>query len=333
MLICLFKLEDIGPALVDMVVDKNVEFDETIIEKFTFSGSITYSLVFQGMVHLEDMSTELYGPFPFAFSSGFVQYAFSFIAEDKTVKDKRMKKKTLGLVLMLVPEMVSKIDDFREELAKILLYKFHKIERINQVNKEFLGDIIQSYNKVLTDILSTQQASLLSEQLMEFLEKKPVPSKKKKLTDIAIVYPKEYNSLIKNYYASFLSSLPYQETTYEDTQAVITTKNYSFNFRRDDKANEKFLNSQKAIIFLIDVGKRNYKTTYSIMSTLKSKPKIALVVSLPDNMEKASHQYAKFFTGLEGYISGLPFFSASFTSTYEFKSKMLEAIFWTISPI
>ena len=333
MLICLFKLEDIGPALVELVVDQNVEFDETIIEKFRFSGSITYSLVFQGMIHLEDMSTELYGPFPFAFSSGFVQYAFSFIAEDKTVKDKRMKKKTLGLVLMLVPEMVSKIDDFREELAKILLYKFHKINRINQVNKEFLGDIIQSYNKVLTDILSSKQASLLSEQLMEFIEKKPVPSKKKKLIDIAIIYTKDYTSLIKNYYASFLSSLPYQETAYEESQAVVKTKNYSFNFRRDDKVDEKFLSSQKALIFIIDVGSRSYKTTYSILSNLKSKPKIALVVSLPENIEKASHQYAKFFTGLEGYIRGLPFFSSSFTTNYEFKSKMLEAIFWTISPM
>ena len=142
MLICLFKLEEVGPNLVEMVLDKNVEFSQDTIDKFTFSGSVTYSLIFQGMVTLEDMTTELYGPFPFAFSSGFVQYTFSFIAEDKTMTDIRMKEKTLGLLIMLVPEMVAKVDTFREELAKLLIYKFHKIYKISHVDTKFLKEII-----------------------------------------------------------------------------------------------------------------------------------------------------------------------------------------------
>jgi len=333
MLICLFKLEDIGPNLVDMVVDKNVEFDETIIEKFRFSGSITYSLVFQGMITLDDLSSELYGPFPFAFSSGFVQYAFSFIAEDKKMKDKRMKNKTLGLILMLVPEMVSKIDAFREELAKILLYKFHNVYKIEEVNKSFLTDLIKSYNKIVTDLLSSQQASMLSEQIIDFLISKEDTDKRKKQRNLAIIYPKEYISLVKNYYSSFLSSLPYKESYYDENKALIKTTNYSFNFRRDIHADEEFINSQEALIFLVDVGSKKYKPIFDLLLNLKSKLKIALVVSLPDNIEKASTSYAKFFTGLQQYIAGLPFFSASFTSSYDFKSKMLEAVFWTISPL
>lgn len=333
MLICLFKLEDIGPNLVDMIADKNVEFDETVIEKFRFSGSITYSLVFQGMITLDDLSSELYGPFPFAFSSGFVQYAFSFIAEDKKMKDKRMKKKTLGLILMLVPEMVSKIDAFREELAKILLYKFHNVYKIDEVNKAFLSDIIKSYNKIVTDLLSSQQASTLSEQIIDFLIVKEDSKKRKKQKNLAIIYPKEYISLVKTYYSSFLSSLPYKETSYDENKALIKTANYSFHFRRDIQADEEFINSQEALIFLVDVSTKKYKPIFDLLSNLKTKLKIALVVSLPDNIEKASTSYAKFFTGLQQYIAGLPFFSASFTSTYEFKSKMLEAIFWTISPL
>ena len=53
---------------------------------------------------------------------------------------------------------------------------------------------------------------------------------------------------------------------------------------------------------------------------------------ITDNIEKASSEYAKFFTGLQRYIGDLPFFSASFSSNYEFKTKMLEALFWTLSP-
>ena len=331
MLICLFKLEDVGPSLVHMVSDKSDEFDDTVIEKFRFSGSITYSLVFQGMVSIEDLSTELYGPFPFAFSSGFVQYAFSFIAEDRSIKDKRMKSKTLGLVLMLVPEMMSKIDDFREELAKILLYKFHNIHKISQVNKAFLSNIIKSYNKVVTDLLSTQQADLLSEQLVNFVQMKP--SKKKKITEIGIIYPKEYVELIKNYYASFMSSLPYEASSFSKENAYIKTKNYSFNFKRDTLVDDEFTTPLQSLVFIVDVANKDYKEVYSILSNLKTKPKIALVVSLHENIEKASTSYAKFFTGLQRYIEGLAFFSASFTSTYDFKSKMLEAIFWTLSPL
>ncbi|MCG3220899.1 MAG: hypothetical protein H7641_05915 [Candidatus Heimdallarchaeota archaeon] len=331
MLICLFKLEDVGPSLVNMVSDKNVEFDESVVEKFQFSGSITYSLVFQGMVTIDDFSTELYGPFPFAFSSGFVQYAFSFIAEDKSVKDKRMKSRTLGLVLMLVPEMMSKIDDFREELAKTLLYKFHNIKKISQVNKAFLTGIVKDYNEIMTDLLSTQQADMLANQLINFVQQKS--SKKKKLAEIGIIYPKEYIDLIKNYYASFMSSLPYEESSYGADAANIKTKNYSFTFKRDTLVDEKFIASMEALVFIIDVANKDYKEVYSILADLKTKPKIALVVSLPENIEKASTSYAKFFTGLQRHIEGLPFFSASFTSTYDFKSKMLEAIFWTLSPL
>ena len=69
MLVCLFKLEEVGPNLVEMVLDSNIEIDQDTIDKFTFSGTVTYSLVFQGMVTLEDMVSELYGPFPFAFST------------------------------------------------------------------------------------------------------------------------------------------------------------------------------------------------------------------------------------------------------------------------
>jgi hypothetical protein len=314
-----------------MVSDKSEEFGESVIEKFRFSGSITYSLVFQGMVSIEDFSTELYGPFPFAFSSGFVQYAFSFIAEDKSVKDKRMKSRTLGLVLMLVPEMMSKIDDFREELAKILFYKFHNVNKISQVNKNFLSEIIKDYNKVVTELLSTQQADILAEQLIDFVKQKP--SKKKKLINIGIIYPKEYVDLIKNYYASFMSSLPYEESSYGAETANIKTKNYSFNFKLDTLVDNDFVTPLDALIFIVDVANKNYKEVYSILSNLKIQPKIALVVSLPDNVEKASTSYAKFFSGLQRYIEGLPFFSASFASTYDFKSKMLEAIFWTLSPL
>lgn len=331
MLICLFKLEDVGPSLVNMVSDKNVEFDKSVAEKFQFSGSITYSLVFQGMISIEDFSSELYGPFPFAFSSGFVQYAFSFIVEDKSVKDKRMKSRTLGLVLMLIPEMMSKIDDFREELAKILLYKFHNIKKISQVNTAFLTGIINDYNGVVTDLLSTQQADMLADQFINFVLQKP--SKKTKLTEICIIYPEEYTGLIKNYYSSFMSSLPYEESSYRVDVANINTKNYSFHFKKDTLVDENFIAPMEALVFIVDVAKKDYKEVFSILANLKTKPKIALVVSLPENIEKASTSYAKFFTGLQNYIEGLPFFSASFTSTYDFKSKMLEAVFWTLTPL
>jgi len=243
-----------------------------------------------------------------------------------------MKGKTLGLIIMLVPEMLSKIDTFREELAKLLLYKFHKVEKISEVKKAFLVDLIKSYNKILVDLLSTKQADLLSEQLISFLQAKPAPSKKKTKTKIGIIYPKEHIDSIKKYYASLLGSLPYLETSYSSDKAIITTAAYEFNFMLDTKVEEMSLNSQNSLILLVDVKKKTYKTLYQLLSKLETKMKIALVVSLPNNIEKASTEYAKFFTGLEGYISGLPFFSASFSSNYEFKSKMLEAIFWTLSP-
>lgn len=331
MLICLFKLEEVGPNLVEMVLDKNVEFSQDTIDKFTFSGSVTYSLVFQGMVTLEDMTTELYGPFPFAFSSGFVQYAFSFIAEDKTMTDVRMKEKTLGLLIMLVPEMVAKVDTFREELAKLLIYKFHKIYKISQVDTKFLKSIISSYNKILQDLLSFQQAELLSTQILEFVET-TTKQKKKTISNIAIIYPKEFIGNIKKYYAQLLSSLPYKESFYSEDKAQIKTPTYEFNFLQETLVTEEFLSSQKAIILLVDVKNKQYKNVYEVTSMLKDSLKIALVVSLPEKIEKASTEYAKFFTGLQRYIGSMPFFSASFNSSYEFKTKMLEALFWTLSP-
>ncbi len=332
MLVCLFRLEDVGPNLVEMVLDKNVEFDQDTIDKFTFSGTVTYSLVFQGMVTLDDMSSELYGPFPFAFSSGFVQYAFSFIAGDKTMKDKRMKEKTFGLIIMLVPEMVSKIDAFREELAKVLLYKFHKVYKISQVDTAFLKDIINSYNEILKDLLSFKQADLLSEQILEFLQAKKKPAKKQPITKIGVIYPTEFTSFIKNYYASLLGSLPYTETSYSEDIAIIRTATHEFNFMNYLNADEKYVNTQSALILLADVRGRKYNPLFEIIEGLKSRPKIATVVSLYEDIEKASTEYAKFFTGLQRYIGDLPFFSASFNTNYEFKTKMLEALFWTLSP-
>ena len=332
MLICLFRLEEVGPNLVEMVLDKNVEFDQDTIDKFTFSGSVTYSLVFQGMVTLDDMSSELYGPFPFAFSSGFVQYAFSFIAGDKTMKDERMKEKTLGLIIMLVPEMVSKIDAFREELAKVLLYKFHRVYKISQVDRAFLKGIIKSYNDILKDLLSFKQADLLSEQILEFLQEKKKPSKKQTKTKIGVIYPKDFTSFVKKYYASLLGSLPYVETSYSEETALIKTEFHEFSFMNYVNVNEDYLNNQNALILLADVRGRKYNPLFEIIKGLKSRPKIATVVSLYDNIEKASTEYAKFFTGLQRYIGDLPFFSASFNTNYEFKTKMLEALFWTLSP-
>ncbi|MBY9001360.1 MAG: hypothetical protein KGD64_10620, partial [Candidatus Heimdallarchaeota archaeon] len=265
MLICLFKLEDDGPTIVNMVSDQNVEFDETVTEKFIFSGSITYSLVFQGMVTLDNLPSELYGPFPFAFSSGFVQYAFSFLAEDKTVKDQRMKKKTLGLILMLVPEMLTKIEDFREELAKILLYKFHSVTKISEVDDEFLSEIIKSYNKVLVDLMDSQQAELLSTQLLDFIKQKP-EQKKKDPSTLAIIYPKEYLGIVKNFYSLLLTSLPYETSNFSEEEASIKTSQFNFSLIPIENIAEGFIESQQALIFIINVANKKYENTYRILS-------------------------------------------------------------------
>ncbi|MHA1667967.1 MAG: hypothetical protein ACTSUR_04840 [Candidatus Heimdallarchaeaceae archaeon] len=333
MLICFFKLEDIGPTLVDMVLDQNFETTEDVIDKFQFSGSFTYSLIFQGMVTIEDFSSALYGPFPFAFSTGFVQYAFPFIVEDKTMKDKRMKNKSFGLLLMLVPEMVSKIDTFREELEKLLIYRFRNINKVEEVNKEFLSDILKYYNKIVTYLLSSKQANLLSKQLFEFLDTARYAKKKTQFANISIIYPRSFREKMKKIYESFLSSLPYLETSYLKSRAVIKTKKYVFHFCEELEVDEKKIDTQDALIFIVDVANKKYKEVYTILSKRKNKSKIALVVSLPEDLEKASTLYAKFFTKLQLYVSDQPFFSANFTSIFELKAKMLEAIFWTLSPI
>ena len=241
-----------------------------------------------------------------------------------------MKKKTLGLVLMLVPEMLAQFDDFREELAKILIYKFHNIKKIGDVNEKFLGSIIHSYNKILTDLMESKQADLLSAQLIDFIQQKPKPRNKDPL-NLAIIYPKAYIDSVKRYYNSLLSSLPYETTDYAEEEANIRTKQYNFSIRLDTNVDEDFINAQKVLILIIDVSGKKYEPFYKLLSKLKKELKIAVVISLPDDIEKASHQYAKFFTGLQRYISGMQFFSASFTTSYDFKTKMLEALFWSLS--
>jgi len=331
MLICLFKLEDVGPTLSKMVVDQDVHFDETTVDKFRFSGTMTYSLIFQGMVTLDDMVSELYGPFPFAFSSGFVQYAYSFMVDDTTVQDKRMKHKTIGLLLMLVPEMVSKIDDFREELAKSLVYRFRKIYKIEQVDDIFLTDIIKEYNNTVTRLLNQQQAEQLSGQIITFLQEKPDPKKETEL-NFSVIYPIEYTELVRNYFATLLSSLPYEESVYKRDEAYIKTSTSKLTLVTNTSLTKEFIEKQKALIFLVNINEGEYHYIYDLLSDLGSSPKIATVMSLPENLEAASKKYADFFVGLQEKIHGLPYFSASYTGVSEFKSKMLEALLWALTP-
>lgn len=331
MLICLFKLEDIGPTLSKMIADQDVHFDETTVDKFRFSGTMTYSLIFQGMVALDDMTSELYGPFPFAFSSGFVQYAYSFMVDDKTVQDKRMKHKTIGLLLMLVPEMVSKIDDFREELAKSLVYRFMKIYEIEQVSTNFLTDIIKEYNSIIKRLLNQKQAEQLSGQLITFLQKKPDTSKEKGL-NYSVIYPMEYTELVRNYFATLLSSLPYEESVYKVEEAYIKTSTTKLTLVTNTSITKEFIEKQKALIFLVNIDTGEYKYIYDLLSDLESSPRVATIMSLPENLEDASKKYADFFVGLQEIIHGLPYFSASYTGVSEFKSKMLEALLWALTP-
>ncbi|MCK4973545.1 MAG: hypothetical protein KAS52_09495, partial [Candidatus Heimdallarchaeota archaeon] len=149
--------------------------------------------------------------------------------------------------------------------------------------------------------------------------------------NLAIIYPKAFFDIVKRYYNSLLSSLPYETTNYSEEEANIRTKQHNISLRLDSNVNEDFINAQEALILIIAVAGKKYESFYKLLSKLKKELKIAVVISLPDDIEKASHQYAKFFTGLQQYISGMPFFSASFTTTYDFKTKMLEALFWTLS--
>ncbi len=333
MLISLFKLEDVGPNLSMMVADQNIDFDQDTLDKFQFSGAVTYSLIFQGSVALKDISKELYGPFPFAFSDGFVQYAFSFICEDETVKDPRMKKQTLGLLLMLVPEMVAKLDDFRDELEKILLFKFHDINHISSVTEDLLGNIITQYNKVLNSLINKKQAKKLSDQIINFIQQEPTPKQKRKLK-VSIVYPDSFIDIIRKFYANLVSSIPYLETSFKKDIGIIKTENKEIDIQSYTNISSDSLKLKNALIFVIqDVESHETEYIHSILETIKTKPKVAVVVSLNEDIEIASKQYAHFFSNLQQYISNFPFFSASFVSKNEFSTKMLEALFWAISPL
>ncbi|MHA1684932.1 MAG: hypothetical protein ACTSYD_00840 [Candidatus Heimdallarchaeaceae archaeon] len=331
MLICLFKLEDIGPKLELMTLDKNIEFDEIVIEKFRFSGSITYSLVFQGMVSLDEMQSELYGPFPFAFSSGYVQYAFSFLVADSEMKDERMRNKTLGLLLMLVPEIVSKIDDFREELAKVIFYKFRNITDIEQVNEKLLTEIIEEYNKICIRLLNEKLAKQLSEQLFDMIQSF---SKKgeERVTRILVLFTDEHQDIVRNFYTSLLSSLPYEETEYKEDISYIKTKTLEIQIIEQDKVTADAVFKEDAVFFVINIANPYTEKIMDILSKYKQ-GKIGLVVDLPDDLEKGSKMYAKFFSKIQKCLGDNPFFSANFNSASEFKHKMLEALFWGLSPL
>ena len=66
------------------------------------------------------------------------------------------------------------------------------------------------------------------------------------IIDIGVIYPKEYTSFIKKYYASLLGSLPYTETTYSGDKAVIKTQTHEFSFVMDSKVEDNYLNKQSA---------------------------------------------------------------------------------------
>lgn len=331
MLICLFKLEDIGPKLAQMVIDKSIEFDQNIIDKFSFAGSITYSLVFQGMTSLEEMRSELYGPFPFAFSTGFVQYAFSFLVQDDTIQDQRMQNKTLGLLLMLVPEIVSKIEDFREELAKIVFYKFRNITHIRQVDNKLLTEIIEEYNAICTRLLNEKLARELSEQLIDMI-KSVGHETEEKTSHLTIVYHDEYETMIKSLYTSLLASLPYEETNYKEDVSIIKTANLELRMFDEKIISSSDIAKTDGLFFVLNITKPFTEKIISLLAEYKT-GKIGIVINLPADLEKGSKLYAKFFEQIQQYLGEHPFFSANFSSISEFKHKMLEALLWGLSPV
>ncbi|MHA1304252.1 MAG: hypothetical protein ACTSQE_05255 [Candidatus Heimdallarchaeaceae archaeon] len=330
MLISLFKLTDIGPSLTNMVTNENIYLEKEVIEKFEFSGAMTYSLIFQGTIDLGEIASELYGPFPFAFSNGFVQYAFSFIADDPSMKDERMQKKTIGLLLCLIPEIVSKIDDFREEFEKMLVYRFHGIKFIEQVDDTLLKEIVEDYNQIVTDLLNDTQANLLFQQLKQLVDKDI--SQEQEVKRILLIYPKKELEKIRNSFANLLLSLPYTKVCYNEKEAFIQTRSFILNFVKYDTINKKLLNDQDTMLFMFDVMKNNYQVVYDIVKRLETRPKIGVIVSQCSNLENMSKKYGDFFIGLQEYIGDVAFFSSSYYTTKEFKAKLLEALFWALMP-
>ncbi len=330
MLISLFKLEDIGPALTHMACEEGIELEKEVIEKFEFSGAMTYSLVFQGTIDLSEIASELYGPFPFAFSDGFVQYAFSFIADDPSMKDKRMKKKTIGLLLCLVPELVSKIDDFRDEFEKMLVYKFHNVTLITQVDDDFLKDIIDEYQQIVTNLLNENQATILSDQLKQFVSKGLL--KEKGTKNVVLAYNKEDNEKIRLAFANLLLSLPYIDVVFNEKEARITTSSFTLYFIQLSKIDPKSISEQHAVLFLLDIMKSDYSAIYNLLKEVQIPPKIGVILAQDKDLEAMSKKYGEFFIGLSDYIKDAAFFSSSYMTTQEFKTKLLEAIFWALIP-
>ncbi|MHA1116174.1 MAG: hypothetical protein ACTSPJ_08360 [Candidatus Heimdallarchaeaceae archaeon] len=329
MLIALFKLEDIGPALTQMVTSEETQFEEEIIDKFEFSGAMTYSLVFQGVVDIDEISSELYGPFPFAFSEGFVQYAFSFLVDDPTMQDKRMKKKTIGLLLCLVPEIVSKIDDFREEFAKLLIYKFHNIKSIDQVDEKLLTSIVNEYERIVRELLSVSQANLLTQELKELISKGLFKTKVKK---IALLYSKKEVEKIKNSFASFLLTLPFTFVKFEDEVGIIKTKTFQFSIIPLEEIDSNIANEQEVLLLMLDIMKEKYLSLKDSLLKKKNLKKIGVLIRYNVDIEKLSEEYGAFFNNLQDILNNVTFFSSSYSTTKEFKTKLLEAFFWGLIP-
>ncbi len=333
MIVTLFKLEDVGPVLSLMSSDQNVMIEQSVMDKFQFAGSITYSLVFQGSISMDDLTSGLYGPIPFAFSSGFSQYAFSLLVDDETMKDSRMKSKTLCLLIMLVPEMITKIDNFRIELEKVLFYRFRDVRHVKEIKESLLNQIIVDYNRIVTNLMNEQQANYLSNQMVSILHSLSNGSKVSSQDKICIIFEEDYQDHIRNLYANLLSSLPYTETWYKNDEVFINTPTHIFSINKYSSCTSDIVNTQESLIFVVDVDKGFIQPVYDILQSLKKNSKIALVIALCDDPEKASKQYANFFVKLQEYVGDRPFFSANFSTVHEFKSKMLEALFWALSPI
>ena len=329
MLICLFKFEDIGPSLVFTVSDKNMSFDESIRDKFRFAGTVTFSLVYQGVLSLEDVALELYGPMPFAFANEFVQFAFSFLVDDPSITDKRMRNKTLGLLLMLVPEKVGKIDDFREELEKMLIYKFRNITNIKEVTKELLTEMIEEYNKIVTNLLNIQQAESLSEEIFTILKEKKISLKR----NICTIYSRSTSQLINSFYGSFLNSIPFESTmfTHEGYGEIISSTFEIYFFKNNNYQQEKIKNCN-TLILIVDIEHDKSKDIHAILDEIKgADKKIGFVIKLPNDIEKGSKLYANFMLDIHSTISDNPFFSATFHSLSELRHKFMEAFLWALS--